>query len=120
MLNELGREVQLLMEDRPRHGPESVPSNFRSRVVAKPAQRRVDRHVAHWLPRTTPGEDVFAMARLRMKIAQNCDRLRRERHEVLRLGLGYHIAPFGFIEVDIRPFCLPELARPHEEQRGET
>src|SRR6478735_9226811 len=108
------------MEDCPSHRTESMPSDLRPRVVAQPAQRGVHRHVAHRLPRVTSGEDVFSVARLRVKITEYSDHMRREGNEMIGVRLRYDVPPLGLVQINVGPSSLPQLAGTHKHERRQT
>ena len=107
MLNDFGRDADLLMQDRARHGAEVVTRNFCFGVVTHAPKRRVYCSVAH---RSTvcsrPRKHVTPLPRQRVQLSQRRHRLGREGDEMLGLGLRCDVAPFGLVQIESRPFGL--------------
>jgi len=92
-----------------------VARDFGLGVVPHAPQRSVYRYFAHGLVRIAARKDIAPLPGQRVKLSQDRYRLRCERREVFRLCLGHEVAPFGPLEVELRPFRLAKLARANEE-----
>jgi hypothetical protein len=117
VFNEFRGEAKFLMEDRSRHRAKAMPCNFGLGVVPHATQRGVDRGVTHRFLRVAPWEDVQSLPGQGMKLAQDGDCLRRQRHKMLRLGLCYQITPLARIQVDFLPQCFSQFTGAHEKLR---
>src|SRR3546814_10578393 len=93
VLDEVGSEAENLVEDCPGHRAEAVARHGVA-VEAHPAQSRVDGVLAHWaLAVPDARKDELPAAGQGLQLAQDLHGLSRQRHDVLRGGLGRDVAP---------------------------
>lgn len=83
-----------------------------------PAKRRIYSSLAHGFLWIAAEEYIAAISGKVVQFLQNRYCLGRERHQVSCLGLGYQIAPFGFLKVKARPFRFTQITGAHEQKRG--
>ncbi len=89
---------------------------------AKAAEGGIDRVFAHAARRRAHGwEEEPATPPEKVKLAEEDDGLRRERHAVLaaHLHLLGRDRPKTSVEIELRPLGCAQLAGPHERQGGE-
>lgn len=55
-----------------------------------------------------------------MNFLEHRHSLQRQRHNMLHPALHFSSrdSPLGFLKIDLRPFCLPELSGPDKHERG--
>lgn len=83
---------------------------------AQVPQRGVDRVLTDWLSDTSgPWENELTSARERSNFVQESHRLRRQWNDVRRFGLAGGVAPFCFVQVDIRPASVSQFTRPNKK-----
>jgi hypothetical protein len=75
--------------------------------------------IGRWLLRALE-KTYRAAAGEGLQLAQNCNRLRRERHDMRRVRFGDRVAPFAAIQVHGRPLRMPQLAGAYEYERGQA
>src|SRR3546814_12948396 len=84
-------------------------------VEAHPAQSRVDGVLAHWaLAVPDARKDELPAAGQGLQLAQDLHGLSRQRHDVLRGGLGRDVAPLPGAQVDVSPARAAQPARAHQ------
>src|SRR5579885_81123 len=108
------------VEKRRCHPPEAVRGHLAA-LVTEITQRCADCVLAHWARRRAAGKEIFGRSSQRVQFAKNCDRLPRERNQVLASSfhpLGRN-PPEGIVEIDLAPFRFANLSWPREGQRCE-
>ncbi len=124
VLDQVRRDTQRLVEQRPRRCPEPV-ARHRISIESQPPEGRIDRVVAHRaLVAAGAWEDVLRTAGKRLQLAKDRLGLPREGHEVRLAAL--HLLRRNrsqravcIVEVDFGPLGMPELSRADEDVRAQ-
>lgn len=111
----------LLVQQRRGHGTESVPGHFLL-GVSEATQSDIHGVFADGsVERLQGGEEVLAAGGDGVQLAEPFDDLSGEGHDVKLAHFhslaGY--APLGTVKVDLAPFGIAQLARPHEGPGGQ-
>lgn len=120
VLDQVHALAQHFVHDGARRGPEAVRRHhFLGKAHA--AQGRVDGVLGHaGVLGAQAGEDVLAQARYAAQLAQYLQRLRGQRHHVLRahFHLGSRDAPRGAIEIEFAQLCSAQFTGMHKLARS--
>ena len=116
VLDIIGTDMQDFIEDGPCHCPEAVAGHG-VLVITRVPQCRIDGVFRHGPGMGAHGrEDITACPGIFMQFLQYPYRLIAKGYDVglFHLHLVRRKVPYGVIEIDLRPLCMPEFSRTNE------